>query len=196
MDRELLRWRLLEGGRDMLLERVDELLDAAASGAPPFFVRLPPQVQGGPYGVPIRAHATPSGLQAQLNADPAMSTGREVAPPPSLVGEGAHPATFGLRGPPRHHPQDNAPGRTVWHVGHYGENRGVAVPEAYVPHMVDRECALEEDHGSFLGPGWSEETPEAKLFQEPKEGLDDRAGGSNYRVPLIPQEQAYANHGS
>ena len=62
--------------------------------------------------------------------------------------------------------------------------------------MVDRECALEEDHGSFLGPGWSEETPEAGLFQEPEEGLDDRTGGGNYRVPLIPQEQAYANHGS
>ena len=38
--------------------------------------------------------------------------------------------------------------------------------------------------------------PEAKLFQEPQESLVDRAGGSDYRVPLIPQEQAYANHGS
>ena len=34
--RELLRCRLQEGGRDVLLERVAELLDAAASGAPPF----------------------------------------------------------------------------------------------------------------------------------------------------------------
>ena len=35
-----------------------------------------------------------------------------------------------------------------------------------------------------------------ELFQGPQENLDDRAGGSDYRVPLIPQEQAYANHGS
>ena len=35
--RELLRRRLMESGRDALLERVAELLDAAASGAPPFF---------------------------------------------------------------------------------------------------------------------------------------------------------------
>ena len=62
--------------------------------------------------------------------------------------------------------------------------------------MVDQGRALEEDHGSFLGPGWGEEPPEAELFQEPQEGLDGCAGGSNYLVPLIPQEQAYANHGS
>ena len=39
--RELLRCRLLEGGRDVLLERVAELLDAAASGTHPFCVQLP-----------------------------------------------------------------------------------------------------------------------------------------------------------
>ena len=33
---ELLRCRLMEGGRDALLERVAELLDAVASGALPF----------------------------------------------------------------------------------------------------------------------------------------------------------------
>ena len=44
MARELLRCRLLEGGRDVLLERVAELLDAAASGAPPFSIQLPPQI--------------------------------------------------------------------------------------------------------------------------------------------------------
>ena len=38
--------------------------------------------------------------------------------------------------------------------------------------------------------------PKAELFQEPRESLVDRAGGSEYWVPLIPQEQAYANHGS
>ena len=42
MARELLQCRLLEGGHDVLLERVAELLDAAASGAPPFCVQLPP----------------------------------------------------------------------------------------------------------------------------------------------------------
>ena len=69
-------------------------------------------------------------------------------------------------------------------------------PEAYVPRMVDQGCALEKDHGSFLGPGWGEEVPGAELFQEPQESLDGRTGGGNYLVPLIPQEQAYANHGS
>ena len=103
---------------------------------------------------------------------------------------------LGPGGLPRHHPQDNAPSRAAWRIGHYGEAHGMVAPEAYVPRMVDRECALEEDHGSFPGPGWSEETPEAELFQEPQEGPDDRTGGSNYLVPLIPQEQAYANHGS
>ena len=72
----------------------------------------------------------------------------------------------------------------------------MVVLEAYVFHMVDRGYMREEDHGSFLGSGWEEEVPEAELFQEPHGSLDNRASGSNYRVPLIPQEQAYANHGS
>ena len=81
-------------------------------------------------------------------------------------------------------------------MGHYGEVIEAADSEAYVPHMVDQEYALEEDHGSFLGPGWGEEMPEAEPFQEPQGSLAYRTGGSSYRVPLIPQEQAYANHGS
>ena len=81
-------------------------------------------------------------------------------------------------------------------MGHYGEAFGAAAPEAYVPHMMDQGHAQEEDHGQFLGPGWGDETPEAELFQEPRDGPVDRAGGSDYQVPLIPQEQAYANHGS
>ena len=81
-------------------------------------------------------------------------------------------------------------------MGHYNEAFGAAAPEAYVPHMVDQGHAQEEDHGSFLYPCWGEETPEAEVFQEPRESLIDRAGGSDYWVPLIPQEQAYANHGS
>ena len=65
-----------------------------------------------------------------------------------------------------------------------------------MPRMVDQGYALEEDHGLFLGLGWEEEAPEAKLFQEPHGSLHNRADGCNYPVPLIPQEQAYANHGS
>ena len=90
---------------------------------------------------------------------------------------------------PRYHPQDATLGRATWSVGHYGEVFGVTAPEAYVPRMVDRGYTLEEDHGSFLGSGWEEEAPEADLFQEPHGSLD------NYPVPLISQEQAYANHG-
>ena len=69
---ELLRCRLLESGHDVLLERVAELLDAAASGSPPFCVQLPPQIQGVPYNGPIRTHATPSGPQGLLNANLAV----------------------------------------------------------------------------------------------------------------------------
>ena len=68
--------------------------------------------------------------------------------------------------------------------------------EAYVPHMVDQGYTLEEDHGSFLGPGWEEEAPEAETFQEPPGSLANRAGNNSYRLSLISQEQAYANHGS
>ena len=41
--RELLRCGLMESGRDTLLERVPEMLDVAASGAPPFCYQLPPR---------------------------------------------------------------------------------------------------------------------------------------------------------
>ena len=40
--RELLQCRLQESSHDVLLEHVVELLDAAASGAPPFYIQLPP----------------------------------------------------------------------------------------------------------------------------------------------------------
>ena len=43
MARELLQCRLLEGGRDVLLERVAELLGFSASGAHPFCTQLPSQ---------------------------------------------------------------------------------------------------------------------------------------------------------
>ena len=59
--RELLRCRLMESGRDALLERVAELLDAAASRAPPFCHQLPPRATTGSHGRPCRNHA-PSGV--------------------------------------------------------------------------------------------------------------------------------------
>jgi len=40
--RELLWCRLMESGRDALLERVAELLDAAATGAPPYCYQFTP----------------------------------------------------------------------------------------------------------------------------------------------------------
>ena len=107
--RELLQCRLLEGGRDMLLERVAELLDAVASGAPPFCVQLPPQIQGGLYGGIIHAHATSSGLQGLFSANASIGTGRQVAPAPPPASEGVHAAAFSFGGPPRHHPQDGTP---------------------------------------------------------------------------------------
>ena len=57
--RELLQCRLLEGGRDVLLERVAELLGFAASGAHPFCTQLASQAQGGPR-VPAGSKATPT----------------------------------------------------------------------------------------------------------------------------------------
>ena len=67
--------------------------------------------------------------------------------------------------------------------------------EAYVPRMMDQEYTLEDDHGSFLKPGWEEEALEAEAFREPPGSLVDHASDNNYRVPLISQEKAYANRG-
>ena len=64
----------------------------------------------------------------------------------------------------------------------YGAAFGMTALEEYVPHMMDQGHAQEEDHGSFLGPSWGEETPEAELFQEPRESPIDRAGGSGYQA--------------
>ena len=80
-------------------------------------------------------------------------------------------------------------------MGHYGEVFGVTAPEAYVPRMMDQEYAPEDNPGSFLGEDWEEGTLEVEAFREPTENCDDRASNDNYRVPLISQEQAYANHG-
>ena len=65
-----------------------------------------------------------------------------------------------------------------------------------MPHMMDQGHPREGEQGSLLSPSWGDEAPEAEPFQEPRDGPTGHAGGNDYRVPLIPQEQAYANHGS
>ena len=81
-------------------------------------------------------------------------------------------------------------------MGHFGEVFGAAASEAYVPRMMDQEYTPEDDPGSFLGPGWEEEALGAEAFQEPPESPTNRAVDNRYRVPLIPQGKAYANHES
>ena len=81
-------------------------------------------------------------------------------------------------------------------MGHFGEVFGATASEAYVPHMVDQEYMLEDDPGLFLEPGWEVEALEAGTFQESSGSLTNRTGDNSYRVPLISQEQAYANHGT
>ena len=73
---------------------------------------------------------------------------------------------------------------------------GVTAPEAYVPRMMVQEYTPKDDPGSFLGPGWEEEALGAEAFQEPPEITVNCAVDNRYRVPLLPQEQAYANHES
>src|SRR3954464_15822698 len=75
--RELLQCRLLEGGRDVLLEWVAELLGFAASGAHPFCIQLPCQAQGSPRGGSARARR----LQGYSNASKAVGTGPAAALP-------------------------------------------------------------------------------------------------------------------
>ena len=74
--RELLRCRLMESGRDALLERVAELLDAAASRAPPFCYLLPSRAATGPHDGPRRNHTPSGGLGAS------STPGRPTAPLP------------------------------------------------------------------------------------------------------------------
>ena len=112
------------------------------------------------------------------------------------MGAGVGIATHSPGRMPPYHPQSGAPGRAAWSVGHYSEVSGATAPEAYVPRMMDQEYTPEDDPGTFLEPGWEEETLEVEAFQEPPGSLADHAGDNSYRVPLISQEQAYANHGS
>ena len=64
-----------------------------------------------------------------------------------------------------------------------------------MPRMMDQEYAPEDDPSSFVGEDWGEGALEAEAFQEPMENHNDRADNGNYRIPLISQDQAYANRG-
>ena len=133
----------------------------------------------------MHAHAISGGPQGRSSANTSASTGRLVAPALPKADEGMRAAAFGLCRPPRRHPQGDAPSQTLWHAGRYGEVHEVVAPEAYVPSMVDQGREL-EGHGSFLGPNWDEEAPEAELFQEPQGSTDKRTDNNIYQVPLLP----------
>ena len=181
--RELLQCRLMEGGCDVLLERVAELLSFAASGAHPFCTQLSSQAQGGPRGAPTCNR----GLQGYSNTSEAVSAGPAAALTPLPASEEGLVATHGPHEPPRYHPQVGTSSRAAWHAEPYGAAFGMTAPEEYVPHMMDQGHPRE---------GEQDEVPEAELSQEPRDGPTGHAGSDDYRVPLIPQEQAYTNHGS
>ena len=133
MARELLQCRLLEGGRDVLLERVAELLGFAALGDHPFCTPLPSQAQGSQCGGPTSNR----GLQGYSNTSEAVSTGPAAALPPLPVREEGPDATRGPSGLSRCHPMVGASGRTVWHAKHYGLAFGMTALEEYVSLMMD-----------------------------------------------------------
>ena len=152
--RELLRCRLMESGQDALLERVAELLDAAASGAPPLCYQLPSQATAGSHGGPCRNHAPSSVPGGLVNTSTAAGARGSTAPMPPATSMCTSVAFHGRSEMPRYHPQDAALGRATWSVGHYGEVFGVTAPEAYVPRMMDQGYAPEDDLGPFTGEDW------------------------------------------
>ena len=147
--RELLQCRLMEGGRDVLLEQVAQLLGFAASGAHPFCTQLPSQAQGGPCGGSARARR----LHGYSNASKAVGTRPAVAPPllPAREEEGLD-ATHGPSGQPRYHPTVGASSRAAWYAEHYGMAFGMTAPEEYVPLMMDQGHPHEGEQGSLLSP--------------------------------------------
>ena len=62
--------------------------------------------------------------------------------------------------------------------------------------MLTQGHPREGEQGLLLSPSWGDEAPEAELFEESRDGPTGHVGSDDYRVPLIPQEQAYGNHGS
>ena len=137
--------------------------------------------------------SAPGGL---IDIKATHGAGHPLALAPPLMGAGTSVATHGLSRALPYHPQDGMMGRATWSMGHFGEVFGAAASEAYVPRMMDQEYALEDDPGSLLEPGREEEALEAEAFQEPPENPANHAVDNSYRVPLISQGQAYANHES
>ena len=108
MARELLRCRLMESGRDALLECVAELLDAAAWRALPFCYRLPSQaVTGSPSG-PRRNHAPSCAHGGFVNTRAAGGAGGSAAPIPPATSMGTSVAPHGPSEMSRYYPQDAA----------------------------------------------------------------------------------------
>ena len=98
---EFLRCRLMESGRDALLECVAELLDAAASGAPPFCYLLPSRAAIGPHDGP-GCNDAPSGAPGGF-IDTRMVGGARgpIAPTPPPTGTSVAP--HGPGEAPRYH---------------------------------------------------------------------------------------------
>ena len=76
-------------------------------------------------------------------------------------------------------------------------NRELSEPIGRLGHPCSyhQGYAPEDDPGSFIGEDWGEGALGVEAFQEPTENHNDCVDNDNYRVPLISQEQAYANHG-
>ena len=77
--RELLWCRLMEIGRDALLERVAELLEAACRGTPPFCSMATPQVVAEVRARPRRAHAPPGASRGSGDTSTGNGAGRPSA---------------------------------------------------------------------------------------------------------------------
>ena len=107
-----------------------------------------------------------------------------LTPPPAS--EEGLVATHDPSGLPCYHPQVGTSSRVAWRAEHYDVAFGVAVPEEYVPRMLDQGHPREGEQGSLLSPSWWDEAPEAELFQESRDGPTGHAGSDDYRVPLIP----------
>lgn len=105
----------------MLLERVAELLDAAASGVPPFCFQLPPQAPVGSCGGPLRARAPTGAPHGFIDTSSAIDAGRQATPASPLTNEVMRIAAYGPGGLLPHHPRDGASGQAAWSAGHYGE---------------------------------------------------------------------------
>ena len=83
----------MESGRDALLERIAEILDATASGTPPFYFQLATRASAGPHDGPLHARVSPSTPQGFINTSSTIGTRRQGVPTPPSVNEGMRAAT-------------------------------------------------------------------------------------------------------